>query len=113
MADEIIVAATPSWSAEACAIWQASRGVPPGGMIGKWLKPLILKHGRRVVLVTFESYIAERAGKSYCSPADFAANFLIHRANYGVVLDEDGSWAPLPDAPEPETPPKRTRKART
>ncbi len=89
-----------SWTKDACDLWAQSRGVPPGGQIGKALKPLVVKYGRRQVLASWQGYLEQQSGKTYCNPFDFAANYLVYRGKYAAVLSEDGEWVPLPDEPE-------------
>jgi hypothetical protein len=72
----ISVATAPaSWSREACDD-HAERygGVPPGGQIGKALKPLVTKHGWPIVRPAWRRYLAETEAQ-YSSPSRFAATF--------------------------------------
>lgn len=77
----------PSWSSEACDVWQeVTGGSPPGGRIGKALKPLVREHGRRQVLANFERYLVhhrEEGRLEFANPQDFASRYGYYASSNG------------------------------
>jgi hypothetical protein len=74
-----------SWTAEACDDWNARFGEwdeekqqmvgsPPGGRIGKALKPLVSLHGWEIVRPRWRYYLSQSEAK-FASPERFAATF--------------------------------------
>jgi hypothetical protein len=88
--------------ADFCDDWRASRaGEPPAGRIGAALKPLIARHGRRQVRAAWQGYLADRQGRDFANPQDFAQSYGVHRDKHAQQSSEDGSgWVPMPDEPE-------------
>jgi hypothetical protein len=87
-----------SWSHEACEVWrEVAGGTPPGGRIGKALKPLVAEHGKRQVLAVWERYLAEHRDEGrleFANPQDFAAKYGYYAGN-GAQKSE----SPFPDDP--------------
>ncbi len=64
------------WAHHACELWeQAMGGTPPGGRIGKALKPLVAKHGEAEVLARWEAYLGSDDDPRFKSPQDFASKY--------------------------------------
>lgn len=66
------------WSREACELWQRFLGVPPGGRIGKALKPLVGAHGWSAVRPLWRDYLEQAVTEDdpkWASPQAFAATF--------------------------------------
>ncbi len=85
---------------QAAERWQAKRGEPAYGRIGKALKPLVQKRGARQVLAAWDGYLVERDGKPFATPEDFAQNYELHRRKWAEVSSPGGDcFVPIPDEP--------------
>jgi hypothetical protein len=63
------------WSREACDDWIARfEGIPPGGRIGKALKPLVTRYGWVAVRPAWRRYLAASEAM-YVSPQRFASTY--------------------------------------
>lgn len=72
---EDLPASPKSWSAEACDDWTArTAGTAPGGMIGKWLKPIVDACTWAEVRPAWQLYLAEN-DVQYLSPQRFSTTY--------------------------------------
>jgi len=85
---EVVAAANPdaAWSRDACDAWvERFKGRPPGGQIGRALKPLVQKHGWGAVRPAWRTYLAF-SQPEYASAARFAMTYGEWAARAGRPL---------------------------
>ena len=85
---EMVAAANPDagWSRDACDAWaERFKGRPPGGQIGRALKPLVQKHGWAAVRPAWRTYLAF-SQPEFASAARFAMTYGEWAARAGRPL---------------------------
>jgi uncharacterized protein YdaU (DUF1376 family) len=85
---EMVAAANPDagWSRDACDAWaERFKGQPPGGQIGRALKPLVQKHGWGAVRPAWRTYLAF-SQPEFASAARFAMTYGEWAARAGRPL---------------------------